>query len=176
VSPFSGICRRPTSAEYAPPAITREQHVPYQFVHFADLGQRVVDVPAERPALLVRPGVLREGRRIRSRREREATLAGKEKTLQQDERAVKALEGQLQASSISEDGVYVVGSDIKSGTWHTSGDGGQGDDACYYATLSSTNTSDIDDNNNFDGPGTVELTGVYAFQISGPCTWYRTGS
>jgi len=35
--------------------------------------------------------------------------------------------------------------------------------------------SDISDNNNFDGPETVNLNGVYAFQISGPCTWYRTG-
>lgn len=84
---------------------------------------------------------------------REAILAGKAKTLQQDDRAVKALEGRIEASAISADGVYVVGHDIKSGVWHTSGDGGQGDDACYYATLSSTNTSDIDDNNNFGRAG-----------------------
>jgi hypothetical protein len=66
----------------------------------------------------------------------------------------------------------VVGSDIASGTWHTAGDGGSGDQ-CYYATLNSTNTSDISDNNNFDGPETVSLSGAYAFQISGPCTWVK---
>jgi hypothetical protein len=89
---------------------------------------------------------------------------------------VKALEGRIEASAISADGVYVVGHDIKSGVWHTSGDGGQGDDPCYYATLTSTNTSDIDDNNNFDGPETVSLAGVDAFEISGPCAWYRVAS
>ena len=79
----------------------------------------------------------------------------------------------MQANQISASGVYVVGQDIKTGTWHTNGDGlGQaGDNACYYATLNSTNTSDISDNNNFDGPETVDLNGVYAFNIDGPCTW-----
>lgn len=105
----------------------------------------------------------------------EAKLADKERTLASDERAVKAIEGDIQGSAISADGVYVVGKDIKSGTWHTTGDGGQSGNQCYYATLNSTNTSDINDNNNFDGPETVSLDGIYAFQISGPCTWYRTG-
>jgi len=107
---------------------------------------------------------------------REAQLAGNEKTLEQEERAVKALEGQIEASAISADGVYIVGHDIKSGVWHTVGDGGQTDNACYYPTLSSTDTSAIEDNNNFDGPETVSMTGVDAFEISGPCTWYRIGS
>jgi len=75
------------------------------------------------------------------------------------------------ANTISQDGVYVVGQDIKAGTYHTPGDGGQGDDACYYATLGSTNTSNILDNNNFDGPETVDVSGAAAFQISGGCTW-----
>ena len=90
-----------------------------------------------------------------------------------DQRQAAAMLGQLQASQISADGVYVVGSDIKAGTWHTPGDGGSGDQ-CYYAVLNSTNTSDIADNNNFDGPETVTLSGG-AFEINGPCTWYRTG-
>jgi hypothetical protein len=105
----------------------------------------------------------------------EAKLAAKEKTLAAGERTLKTLEGDIEASAISADGVYVVGKDAKSGTWHTRGDGSQGGNQCYYATLNSTNTSDISDNNNFDGPETVSLDGVFAFQISGPCTWYRTG-
>ena len=105
----------------------------------------------------------------------EARLAAKQRTLASDERALKTLEGDIEASAISADGVYVVGKDIKAGTWHTTGDGGQGGNECYYATLNSTNTSDINDNNNFDGSETVSLSGVYAFQISGPCTWNRTG-
>ncbi len=98
----------------------------------------------------------------------EATLASKTKQLD-------TLIGRIQATAISADGVYVVGRDIKAGTWHTAGDGGLGGFACYYATLNSTNTSNISDNNNFDGPETVNLNGVYAFQISGPCTWHRIG-
>jgi hypothetical protein len=73
---------------------------------------------------------------------------------------------QGQATQISQDGVYVVGTDIPGGTWHTSG--GQ---QCYEATLNSTNTSDIIDNNNFTGPDTVSLAGAKAFDISGGCTW-----
>jgi hypothetical protein len=41
--------------------------------------------------------------------------------------------------------------------------------------LGSTNTSNILDNNNFNGPETVNLSGAYAFQISGGCTWTKIG-
>ena len=78
---------------------------------------------------------------------------------------------QGQATQISSSGVYVVGQDIASGTWHTAGDGGQTGSLCYYALLNSTNTSDIIDNNNFDGPETVSTSGAKALDISGPCTW-----
>jgi hypothetical protein len=42
---------------------------------------------------------------------------------------------------------------------------------CHFATLNSTDTSNSADNNNFDGPETVDVSGAYAFRISGPCTW-----
>jgi hypothetical protein len=77
---------------------------------------------------------------------------------------------QGQATQISADGVYVVGTDIPGGTWHTSG--GQ---QCYEATLASTDTSNIIDNNNFTGPDTVSLAGAKAFDISGGCTWQHEG-
>jgi hypothetical protein len=83
-------------------------------------------------------------------------------------------QGIVQHNTINADGVYVVGRDIASGTFHTPGDGGSGDQ-CYYATLGSTSTSNILDNNNFDGPETVDLSGAYAFQISGGCTWVKVG-
>lgn len=73
---------------------------------------------------------------------------------------------QGEATQISQDGVYVIGQDIPGGTWHTSG--GQ---QCYEATLASTDTSNIIDNNNFTGPDTVSLAGAKAFDISGGCTW-----
>lgn len=92
----------------------------------------------------------------------------------QQQAAIAAEAGQLQSSKISADGVYVVGQDIKAGTWHTPGNGGSDPlNQCYYARLNSTTTSDIADNNNFNGPDTVSLSGTYAFEISGGCTWYR---
>ena len=75
-----------------------------------------------------------------------------------------------EAIQISADGVYVIGQDIPGGTWHTSG--GQ---QCYEATLGSTDTSNIIDNNNFTGPDTVSLAGAKAFNISGGCTWQQEG-
>ncbi len=66
--------------------------------------------------------------------------------------------------------MYVAGQDIPGGTWHTSG-GSQ----CCKARLSSTNTSDIIDNNNFTGPDTVRLAAAKAFDISGGCTWRQEG-
>ena len=77
---------------------------------------------------------------------------------------------QGQATQISADGVYVVGTDIAGGTWHTSG--GQ---QCYEATLSGLVTvgNDIISNNNFTGPDTVSLAGVKAFDITGGCTWQQ---
>jgi hypothetical protein len=85
--------------------------------------------------------------------------------------------GVVQASTISQDGVYVVGKDIPAGVYHTSGAGAnsQPGGACYFATLNSTNTEDISDNNNFNGPETVDVTGAYAFQISGGCIWHKIG-
>jgi len=44
------------------------------------------------------------------------------------------------------------------------------------ATLASTDTSNIIDNNNFTGPDTVSLAGAKASDISGDCTWPHEGS
>lgn len=104
---------------------------------------------------------------------RNAALTQQESTLKQQEKTVAAEMGQLQASQISGDGVYVVGKDIKAGVYHTNGSGNTGQNDCYFATLNSTDTSNIADNNNFDGPETVDVSSAYAFQINGPCTWVR---
>lgn len=82
----------------------------------------------------------------------------------------------VQQNTISQDGVYVVGQDIAPGIYHTNGNGSSDPlSQCYYATLNSTNTSDIADNNNFNGPETVNLNGIAAFQISGGCKWTKIG-
>jgi hypothetical protein len=84
--------------------------------------------------------------------------------------ATPTANAQGEATQISADGVYVIGQDIPGGTWHTSG--GQ---QCYEATLGSTDTNNIIDNNNFTGPDTVSLSGAEAFNISGGCTWQQAG-
>ena len=104
-----------------------------------------------------------------------ATLKQQQGTLAQQQQAVKAQMGALQASQISGDGVYVVGTDIKAGVYHTNGSGNTGANDCYFATLNSTDTSNIADNNNFDGPETVDVSSAYAFETSGPCTWVKIG-
>ena len=107
--------------------------------------------------------------------QQQATLKQEQATLAQQQEAVKAQMGELQASQISGDGVYVVGKDIKAGVYHTNGSGNTGANDCYFATLNSTDTSNIADNNNFDGPETVDVSSAYAFQINGPCTWVKVG-
>jgi hypothetical protein len=95
-----------------------------------------------------------------------ATAAGPKVTVS----VTPTVNSQGLATQISSDGVYVIGTDIAGGTWHTSG-GSQ----CYEATLNSTDTSNIIDNNNFTGPDTVDLSGAKAFDISGGCTWTHRG-
>ncbi|HEX3750269.1 MAG TPA: hypothetical protein VHW06_06870 [Streptosporangiaceae bacterium] len=104
-----------------------------------------------------------------------AALKQQQTALSKEQQQVKAQLGEIQASQISGDGVYVVGKDIKPGVYHTNGSGNTGANDCYFATLNSTDTSNIADNNNFDGPETVDVSSAYAFEINGPCTWSLTG-
>jgi hypothetical protein len=99
-----------------------------------------------------------------------AALQAQKKTVADMRAKLNRELGVVANSTISADGVYVVGRDIPSGLYHTSG-GSQ----CYYATLGSTDTSNIIDNNNFNGPETVDVSGAYAFQIQGGCTWHKIG-
>lgn len=104
---------------------------------------------------------------------REAALTAKYATYNAQNAALQKEIGNVNASAISASGVYVVGRDIKPGTWHTPGDNGAGGNSCYYAVLNDNSGSinSIANNNNFDGPETVSVSGYYALQIDGPCTW-----
>lgn len=104
---------------------------------------------------------------------REAALSQKYATYNAQNAALQKEIGNVNASSISAAGVYVVGKDIKPGTWHTNGDNGVGGNACYFAALNDNSGSinSIANNNNFDGPETVDVSGYYGLQIDGPCTW-----
>jgi len=107
---------------------------------------------------------------------RNAALNREAAALKRQSQAIAAVIGELRANTIRASGTYVVGHDIKRGTWHTAGDSSASGGHCSYATFGSTNMSDIVSHSNFDGAVTVDLSGAYAFQINGPCTWVRVPS
>jgi len=73
------------------------------------------------------------------------------------------------------DGVFVVGLDIKPGVYRTAGpaSGRTG----YYALLSSTNTTDIINNNNIAGPATMTVgPDVKAVSVTACQPWFWLGA
>jgi cell division protein FtsB len=106
---------------------------------------------------------------------RNAALTRQAATLNQKSQTIAAEIGELKANTIRADGMYVVGHDIESGTWHTVGNGHLSGNLCRF-TVINTRTSGNPGPTNFDGPWTVNLSGVYAFEIYGPCTWIREPS
>ena len=79
---------------------------------------------------------------------------------------IAAETGELQASAIRADGEYVVGHDIKPGTWHTVGDGRVSGGLCTYVVLSSANKYNIP--MYFHGPSTVDLSMPTLSRSKGP--------
>jgi hypothetical protein len=105
---------------------------------------------------------------------RNAALDQQAATLNRKSQTVAAELGELEANTIRADGMYVVGHDIKSGTWHTVGDGHLSGTLCHFAEVGGAHTSSkVLQLVFFDGPWTVNLSGTYAFEIYGPCTWTR---
>ncbi len=104
---------------------------------------------------------------------RNAALSREAATLSGRSQVIAAEIGELQANTIRADGMYVVGHDIKSGTWHTVGDGHVSGGLCHFAVISSANKINNTGPTYFDGPWTVNLSGTYALEIQGPCTWIR---
>ena len=74
-------------------------------------------------------------------------------------------------------GTYVVGTDIQPGVYKTAGPGSSAiTDSCYWATLNTLNTHDINDNGNISGPTTIEVpASVKALELDGGCTWAKIG-
>ena len=105
---------------------------------------------------------------------RNAALNREAAALNGQRQAIAAEIGELQANTIRAAGLYVVGHDIKSGTWHTAGDGKVEGGLCAYALNSSAKKPGY--TVRLDGPTTVDLSGVYSFIIGGPCTWVRVSS
>ena len=100
--------------------------------------------------------------------QREAAVKAREDAVGKRESAVSVAEQGLQATAFSGDGTYLVGHDILPGTYQSPGtEDGAGE--CYYARLSSTNTTDIIDNNGVqNGPNIVTVSpGDVALEVSG---------
>jgi hypothetical protein len=97
---------------------------------------------------------------------REAKVKAREAAVQKREDAVSKTEHVIEDNTVSGDGVYEVGADIKAGTYKTKGAPG-----CYYAILNSSDTSDIADNNNIDGPATVSVRNGQFLELSGCDDW-----
>jgi hypothetical protein len=103
---------------------------------------------------------------------RNAALSREAATLNRKSQTIAAETGELQANTIHADGMYVVGRDIKSGTWHTVGDGHLSGGLCRFVMIGRANRPSSP-GIYFDGSWTVNLSGTYAFEVSGPCTWIR---
>lgn len=97
---------------------------------------------------------------------RETAVAQKAASVKKREKKVGIVETEIARNTISGEGIYQVGKDMKAGTYKTSGAGG-----CYYAILNSTNTSDIADNNNIDGPAFVTVNRGQYFETARCADW-----
>lgn len=71
------------------------------------------------------------------------------------------------------DGTYRVGPDIPAGIYKTDGQSDSG--SCYYAVLNSLDRTDIAENDNIDGPTSVQVSSGKAFEVSGGCSWSKIG-
>lgn len=94
-----------------------------------------------------------------------------EKKLDRLRDQVSGVERQIEDNTVPGTGTYVVGEDIQPGTYR-----GEASPGCYWARLSSLNTSDIIDNNNADGPVVIEvLPSDKALELSNCADLVRQG-
>ena len=108
---------------------------------------------------------------------RNAALNRQAAALNRKSQVIAAQIGELKANTIRADGMYVVGHDIQSGTWHTAGDGHISGGLCRFTVIGSAKSANTPPGPiYFDGPWTVDLSGAYGFYINGLCTWTRKPS
>jgi hypothetical protein len=82
------------------------------------------------------------------------------------EKAVGVVEHEIAANTISGDGLYEVGKDMKPGSYRS-----KGSRACYYAVLNSPDTTDIATNNITDGPAIVTVSSGDYFETQDCADW-----
>jgi predicted membrane-bound mannosyltransferase len=87
------------------------------------------------------------------------------------ETKVGAAERAARASTFAGEGTYLVGTDVKPGTYKA--DAMEG---CYWARLKSLDTNDIIDNQNADGPVVLQILGTdKAVEVSGCAEFHKVG-
>ncbi|MCH6471345.1 hypothetical protein [Sinomonas terrae] len=104
-----------------------------------------------------------------------ATLQDRESAVASQEAAVQSAQTVIVANQITA-GEYVVGKDVKAGTYHTTGPDGSNGAGCYYEWRSGTDaSSSIIDNNISQGAATATLTDGQVFRTDGCQAWQKVG-
>ena len=97
---------------------------------------------------------------------REGGVANGEDALAEREKAVGLVETEIAKNTISGDGVYEVGVDMKAGTYKSV------DNAdCYYAVLGDANGNNILSNNIVSGPAVVSVSAGTFFETTRCGDW-----
>lgn len=100
-----------------------------------------------------------------------AALDARTAELDAREKKITGAESAAQANTIPGEGTFLVGADIKAGTYRAAASTG-----CYWARLKSLDTSAIIDNNNADGPVVVTIQAAdKAFMTSGCAEFHKIG-
>lgn len=103
--------------------------------------------------------------------QQQAALASRTSAVVAREKTVGGAEVAAKANRFAGEGTYLVGTDIKPGTYKAAANSG-----CYWARLSSLNTSDIIDNNNSDGPVVIEVRSTdKALEVAGCAEFNKVG-
>lgn len=106
--------------------------------------------------------------------ERERAIDERSSALDKRKKAIKSEERQVAANTVPGDGVFVVGKDIKAGTYRSSGPSSSGIGSCYYAFKTGTGSdADIIDNNITKGQATVTLSDGQIFETTSCSEWKR---
>lgn len=130
----------------------------------ADAEAALGDLPATQQQLEDDQQALADGQA--QLKQGQKKLAQEAKRLAKREKAVGIAEDQVAANTVGGDGIYKVGTDMKPGTYKTSGKRG-----CYYAVLNSTDTFDIAVNGNVDGPAYATVAPGQYFEVTRCADW-----
>ena len=141
-----------------------------QFSHDEQMLQhqrdKIANLTSQQDALAARKTQLDQ--RSAGLDQRSAGLDQRKAQLDAQQASLDGQQAAIDANSFS-DGLYQVGADIQAGQYHT--DGG---DTCYWAKLSTSDTSSYIDNNLSAGPQTVTIDSPY-FDSEGCGTWTKVG-